>query len=152
MPVIVRALLVEGADPSSVTPSDVLDSLQLVGHERTAAEVEAKCDLASAMLRQPHALTAEACAKLRDAVDAGLRNGDQCRGRDSVDHATEFQLNVTVSELAEIISQSSVTNLRRVAESFLEAAWDEDAQIFVRRYSGDTRPWIPFHTDTVPLR
>lgn len=150
MPVVVRALLVEGADPSSVTPSDVLDSLQLRGHERAAAAAEAKRDLAIAMLCQPHALTAECCEKLRNAVDAGLQNGDQCRGRDSVDHATEFQLNLTVSELAAIIGQNSVTSLRRVAENFLESAWKEATQIFVRRYSGDTRPWIPFHRDQVP--
>ena len=43
-------------------------------------------------------------------------------------------------------------SLRRVAENFQESAWEEDAQIFLRRYSGDTRPWIPFHTDKVRLR
>ena len=26
--------------------------------------------------------------------------------------------------------------------------WEQKASIFVRRYSGDSRPWIPFHTDT----
>ena len=148
MPTAIRDLLVEGADPSSVAPSAVLDSLQMTGPERAAAEAEARCDLASAMLCQPHTLSAEACARLRDAVDAGLHNGEQCRGRDSVDHATEFQLNVTVAELAAIIGQDSVANLRLVAEDFVESAWDEEAQVFVRRYSGDSRPWIPFHTDT----
>ena len=64
MPVVVRALLVEGAAPSSVTLSDVLDSLQLRGPARAAAEAEARCGLASAMLRRPQALTAESCAKV----------------------------------------------------------------------------------------
>ena len=64
MPVVVRALLVEGAAPSSVTLSDVLDSLQLRGPARAAAEAEARRGLASAMLRRPQALTAESCAKV----------------------------------------------------------------------------------------
>jgi hypothetical protein len=99
----VPALLVEGADPSAVAPSAVLDSLQLTGAERVAAEAEAGCELASAMLRKPRAISAAACAALRSAVDQGLEISDQCRGRDSVDHATEFQLNLTVAELGMIV-------------------------------------------------
>ncbi len=120
----------------------------------------------------PAALSARACASLREAVDRST-----FEDVDTVDGQLEYQLTLSAAELAEAIGDAAAASLyalaaeahaRLVAPDVREAAaaapeWDAlgfeppplapgaPFYILVRRYSAATRPWFPFHYDGATL-
>ena len=118
----------------------------------------------------PGALSPEACAALRGAVDR-----DRRVDADSVDNCPEFQLNLSHNDLEELIGADQTAALMRLPRQYSvkrdvaraaaagadsselaeveRAATDQAERVatlrecFVRVYSGATRPWNPFHVD-----
>ena len=149
MPHLSRRLLLEGADPASVDPEALFKDLRLSDADQDAAR--RGLDSASAVLRRPNVLPPAACASLRAAVDA--EHSQRC---DTVDGAPDYQLNLSVERLDELIGGASAA-LWQLSSDFLGANASSAAElagaseIFVRRYAAGSRPWNPFHTDSSAL-
>ena len=119
------------------------------------------------------AISPSGCAALRAAVDS-----DRDVTRDSVDHMAQHQLNIKVERLIELIGRPDVDGLWRLADELLAMQRDEAIEranaagtevpsavasateavekgfyvdLFVRRYTRETRPWIAFHHDVSSL-
>jgi len=137
MPLVSRRLLLEGVSPSDVRPEELLADLHL--DEPTAAAARRGLDSASAVVRVPGLLPPAACARLRAAVDAERQQ--KC---DSVDGAPDHQLNLSPARLEQLIGSEAAEALWQLAG----AGARDDAELFVRRYTADSRPWTPFHVDT----
>ena len=139
MPNISRRLLLEHADPHSVAPSLLLEELQL------PAET---VSLGAPVLRRPGLLSDDACATLRDAVDHDHREKP-----DSVDGAPDHQLNLSREQLVALIGTATVEALWSLPVELQGEATTPlvDAQIFVRRYTPETRPWNPWHVDSAAV-
>lgn len=122
-----------------------------------------------ALLRKPGAIGPSGCAALRRAVDM-----ERDVTRDSVDRQAQHQLNISVAALIELVGASEVERLWRVADELLALQRAEAAalaaetgvdtsetvrekteaadggfyvDLFVRRYTRESRPWIAFHQD-----
>ena len=104
MPSLSRRLLLEGAEPSSVAPEALFEDLQLTLDVQQSARNGLAS--ASAVLRVPGTLSAIACARLRAAVDS--EHQQRC---DTVDGAPDYQLNMSVDRLTELIGSSTVAAL-----------------------------------------
>lgn len=141
MPGAVRRLLVDNADPSTVSVLQLLAELSIKPerHLLTAAG-------AARVVRAPCALSNAACENLRLAVDR-QRNATKA---DSVDGAPEHQLPLSLIQLEELVGKDAVQSLCKLAREFVKAD-EHPADIFVRRYSGGTRPWNPFHHDSAAV-
>lgn len=121
------------------------------------------------VVRRPRMISLEGCAALRGAVDA-----DRDVSRDSVDRMAQHQLNIKVERLIELIGRAETEALWRLADEVLEIQRAEATEradasgqpmtaataevteaadggfyvdLFIRRYTRDTRPWIAFHHD-----
>lgn len=121
------------------------------------------------LLRRRGAIGASGCAALRQLVDA-----DRNVERDSVDGKSQHQLNIGAEQLITLIGRSEVESLWRLADELLASQSDQarakahaagtavssamleateaatggyHVDLFVRRYTRDTRPWIAFHQD-----
>jgi len=174
MPTLSRRLLLEGMTPTSVAPEALLSELQL--EAGTASRARHGLGSRTAILQRPGILPASACARLRAAVDAERQQ--KC---DTVDGSPDEQLNLSAAQLDELIADPSASaalwglpaefllsdsqddggnygsraacfadscaKLRLLPDSFAP----ESAEIFVRRYAADSRPWNPFHTDSAAL-
>jgi hypothetical protein len=174
MPTLSRRLLLEGMTPTSVAPEALLSELQL--EAGTASRARHGLGSRTAILQRPGILPASACARLRAAVDAERQQ--KC---DTVDGSPDEQLNLSAAQLDELIAdpsasaalwglpaefllsdsqddggnygsraacfEDSCAKLRLLPDSFAP----ESAEIFVRRYAADSRPWNPFHTDSAAL-
>ena len=104
-----------------------------------------------ALLRRPSVIGPAGCAALRAAVDA-----ERNVTRDSVDEQAQHQLNIRIGRLTELIGREDVKSVWRLADELLAMQQPEPSaapcgyvvDMFVRRYTRETRPWIPFHHDT----
>ena len=105
MPPIVKSLLVENADPSTVTVEALLSAL---GKDELAASAR-EADV----LHAPAALSPKACAALRSAVDCERR-----LSADSVDTCPEHQLNLSVQALELLIGAEEAARLMRLPREF----------------------------------
>ena len=121
------------------------------------------------VVRRPRMISLEGCAALRGAVD-----NDRDVSRDSVDRMAQHQLNIKVERLIELIGRAETEALWRLADEVLEIQRAEATEradasgqpmtaataevteaadggfyvdLFIRRYTRDTRPWIAFHHD-----
>ena len=126
-----------------------------------------------ALLRKKRAIQPAGCAALCAAVDFE-RNMEN----DSVDNKAQHQLNITIDRLIEIIGREDVDVLWQLADDLLAlqrveaealakktgvqvsaelaekiemAKGGYKVDMFVRRYTRETRPWIPFHYDSSNL-
>lgn len=109
-------------------------------------------------MRVEGALSAAACARLRQAVDE-----ERCTVADSVDGLPEHQLRLDQAALEELVGAEQCARLLRLPVEYVHT---ENAQhggepveasvaerfgrleeAFVRRYSAGTRPWNAFHQD-----
>jgi len=98
------------------------------------------------VLSWPQALSPEACARLRAAVDAERQA--RC---DSVDGAPDHQLNLSRERLESLVGVAATGLLWSLPAKFAakpRELGEGSVEIFVRRYTPDSRPWIPFHNDS----
>lgn len=143
MPALARQLLVDSVDPRHVDSESLLDSLQLPNELRDAAKLGFDVKADDAVLRRPRCLDPNTCAKLRQAVCK-----EKQEMRDTVDGAPDHQLNFDQEGLRKLIGDEPVDALWRLpAELAGREEVPRQVEIFVRRYSVDSRPWNPFHTD-----
>ena len=121
------------------------------------------------VVRRPQMIGARGCAALRSVVDA-----ERDVSRDSVDQMAQHQLNLPVERLIDLIGRAETEALWRLADEVLAVQRDEaaararaagrpvpvataealapadggfHADLFLRRYTRETRPWIAFHRD-----
>ena len=142
-----RQLLVDGVDPCSIELDELADDLKLPLHMEEAY-----------VLSHPGALSPAACTTLRELVDR-----ERSTGVDTVDGAADNQLNLSRERLESLIgveaAQAALVDIPFAfceREARMSAAADLRlgrlrTEIFVRRYTGNTRPWIPFHTDRAAI-
>ena len=164
MPILSRHLLLEGVEPSSVPPAELFEDLHLTADVKVAAQ--RGLGSPGAVMRRLGVLPPAACARLRAAVDA-----ERQQKSDTVDGAPDEQLNLSADRLDELIDDASASAAlwklpAEFAASAASRAIDDEqlcelrgglssargeAEIFVRRYASDSRPWNPFHTDSSAL-
>lgn len=140
------------------------DDTELVTYLTCEKLVYTRC-----VLRRAGAISPSGCAALRKLVD-----DERDVTRDSVDHKAQHQLNIGIDALIGAIGRPQVEALWRLADEVLatqRAEWAERARrqstevphaavrateaadggfhvdLFVRRYTRETRPWIAFHHD-----
>lgn len=153
MPATVRSILVDGADPSTVSTASLISELG-ISARRHLVEQGAQ---PARVLHVPSILGADACAALRSAVDA-----QRSTRVDSVDGAAEYQLPLSLAGLRSIVGDAAVsalcalpTSFRHVGHADADGAGSSRAEgpsdIFVRRYTSGERPWNPFHHDSAAL-
>ena len=152
MPTAVRAVLVDGATPASVSTADLFRALRLTEPAYRAAIKGAALSAESAVLQVPGALSPAACRALRLAVD------ERAQAKvDTVDGCPDHQLNLDRSALEQLVGTDAVAALWSLPAAFsklrgvpaLGAGFS--VETFVRRYSAVTRPWIPFHCDSATI-
>ena len=151
MPPLVRSLLVDGGDTDlvGVRPMALFAELLLSEEAFRDAERGATQMLSEAVLQRREVLGAAECQRLRGAVDAG-----QTTNRDTVDGAPDHQLNLNGSAFAAVVGAEAAGRVDRVARDFAVRMGGLElgpGAVFVRRYSRDTRPWIPFHCDSATV-
>ena len=175
MPKPVRKLLIERKTPSSVSPSKLLRSLLLSREHYTSAVIGARMPAKKAVLRIPGLLDLVQCKRLCEAVDKRMtQNRDTVDGapdfqlnveEDNVPNAirliqdhTRKKLNHAAWRLLQLqmkgdnspaASNSSTASLFSAEDMDLLTSISAcPPKMFVRRYSPDTRPFIPFHCDS----
>ena len=165
MPPLTRRLIAENADPAVADPYTLLRELRLAEPAFRAADAGLRLSVDAAVRRYRGALAPASCSVLRRAVDDDRR---RTRRRDTIDGGPDHQLNLSEIELEELVGATAVRSLLQMAaeaEATIPAAVplaDNDGgggggataarpEFFVRRYSSGTRPWIPFHCDTVSV-
>ena len=151
MPPLVRSLLVGGGDKDlvGVRPMALFAELLLSEDAFRDAERGATQVLSEAVLQRREVLAAAECQRLRGAVDAG-----QTTNRDTVDGAPDHQLNLNKSAFAAVVGAEAAGRVDLVAKDFAVRMGGVElgpGAVFVRRYSRDTRPWIPFHCDSATV-
>jgi hypothetical protein len=106
----------------------------------------------------PHALSAEACAALRRALDEHAREQLPASRRDSIDGQPEHQLDLSRALLEHLVGEAAVHRLWELADQHLRALHGGElpgearaGYIFARRYTAATRPWCPLHEDKAEL-
>ena len=166
LPPTLHTLLVDGADPSTVSTDDLLNELRVDPNRHL-------CDLDANVLNRPEALSARACAVLRDAVDS-----ERSIKLDSTDGAPGHELPLKLSQLVSMIGEQEARSLYISLPHIFQQQQQQQQQqhqqqhhhqqqqqhappistgatgdatpphdIFIRRYTADTRPWINFHAD-----
>ena len=156
-PLVHRALISDEVD------EDTAALVNHLGNSRLGAT--------RSVLQKKRALSPKSCAALRDLVDV-----ERDVRRDSVDHQPQHQLSIKVDRLTELIGFEDVRRIWRLADELLtqqrEEACAESAatgeavpaetatqteaadggymvDLFVRRYTRETRPWINFHCASI---
>jgi uncharacterized protein (TIGR02466 family) len=140
----VRRFLVEHADPASATDAE----LNLIrGHGRAA---QMPHDREGRVIENIAALSAAECETLCGFAAEHMISIVP----DSVDDLPEYQVNLSIESLSELVGRDRVATLLKIPEA-LGAAADlatgdlyERVDIFLRMYSPQTRPYIAFHSDT----
>ena len=141
MPSPLRSLLVDNAPTYSVDAAALAAALPFLPLDMpmgSAADVVSMTGL----------IDTKGCAALRGAVDA---RRDEVF--DSVDGSADHQLNLSESELEELIGSEQLDAIRQAARDLDLRCGGSGArelpliEAFVRRYTPATRPWHPFHQD-----
>ena len=139
-PPTVKQLLVDGCNPEDIRSSELLSELRIT----TLREAR--------VLQRKAVLTSAHCKRLRDLVAKNEQTNV-----DTVDGGPDHQLNISRSQLVDAVGEDAAA---LICEG-LPREFDEDlvrrqrapprCEIFLRRYTGATRPWIPFHNDNAAI-
>ena len=161
-PNTVKRLLVDGVDPSSVSVHELLSELRLDPSKHLLLGEE----LEEHIMRIPDALSSVACAALRAAVDD---ESNRSVKKDSVDGGAEHEIVLDLASLTALVGNAVARELCILPTKYKRWQAGESRppstpksrqrppvpsiprEVFVRRYSGDTRPWIPFHADAAAV-
>jgi uncharacterized protein (TIGR02466 family) len=140
----VQRFLVQHADPASATEAE-LDLIR--GH---GIPTDTPSDPDGRLIENIAALSAEQCETLSRFAEAHMTSIVP----DTVDDLPEYQVNLSVEGLTELLDRDTVAALLKMPEA-LDAPSDlaigdlyERVDIFLRMYSPQTRPYISFHSDT----
>jgi len=157
-------LLVANVDPGSVDAMDLLRS-SIKGKEQFG---DALCgyERKEGGLRTVRCLTREECKALKDFIDEMTMrwHGPNARANvhwstriDSVDRCPDYQINLYPSDLARIVGAEGYKRIFNLPFALAAPQQTELLEpehtglkmgVFLRKYSVDTRPFIPFHVDT----
>lgn len=140
-----HALLLDRCDPSNVSADELLDSINAISpSDRVAARLVLHGSVERAVHRAM-VLDATQCGILRDHCRAHLQMEP-----DSVDGAPDCQVQLTQADLQELLGADTVRHLWRLpgAAGLIKGeSWNGAVDCFLRRYTAETRPFIPFHCD-----
>jgi uncharacterized protein (TIGR02466 family) len=139
----VRRFLVENADPSDAREADLA---AIRSHGNVGAD-PAEAD--GRLIENVAALDPDQCEALCRFAEAHMTSIVP----DTVDDQPEYQVNLSVEDLAELLGREKVDELLKLPEA-LGAPGDlatsdlyERVDIFLRMYSPQSRPYIAFHSD-----
>ena len=163
-------VMVGNVDAAAVPPDALLRELagarQLKYCAFRAAQLALGRERGEVILSEPAALSAEACAKLREAVDAHASTAPE-----PADGLPLEQLDLSAAQLERLIGQQAAHALWRLPHRFMERSGalrhvaaaeppgegegegeGEGAPVppyatFVRRYGADSRPFFKMHAD-----
>jgi len=132
----VQRFLLQHADPGSARESE----LALIQRHGLGGEAVGQ------LLTKEAALSVEQCETLRRHAEAHMTSVTP----DTVDDLPEYQVNLSADGMRELLGRESTDALFRMPEAIGaprgEAA--ERIDIFLRKYSPETRSYIAFHSDT----
>ena len=148
LPPLARKVLVDGVTLEPGLARDLLESLSLPQETKEAALSCLEDD--SVQIQQACVLLPESCAVLRGHCDKHLSSGP-----DSVDGAPTFQVQLNLLQVEKLLGLKASQELRTCSENLLRALEPANGtakfpllgDIFLRRYTSTTRPFIPFHCD-----
>lgn len=131
----VQRYLFDHADPADASSEDLA---RIKAHGSGEAEA-GRLEIVPAMLDE------RACAQLRAYAEAHMTSIVP----DTVDDLPEYQVNLTIAGLRELIGAEAAEALLRMPHSFGAGDGDglERLDIFLRKYSPETRSSIAFHAD-----
>ena len=145
LPATVRGLLIDQVDPLTISVDSLLKDLRVDPERHLLGELSAH------VMSIRSALPDGACETLRAAVDD---ESNRSVKKDSVDGGSAHELVLDLASLTALIGHAAARELCLLPARYAE--WQRHprplvpavpAEIFVRRYSSDTRPWINFHAD-----
>ena len=139
---LVHSLVVDNASPSEIPLDALLCEIGIDPRQILSADNRVHT------LRVERALDAAACEALRGAVDV-MRTTRV----DSVDGAADHQRPLSLEELESLIGARQAETLCSLPAAFSPVHEQQmrPTEIFVRRYTGATRPWNPFHQDSAAV-
>jgi hypothetical protein len=131
-----RRFILQHAEPSSATAEEIA---RIRRHGRDS-------DDPGRFIIIESALTDAECAQLRAYADEHLTSVVP----DSVDDLPEYQVNLTPGDLGGLLGEARLDGLLRLPQRLggASAGPAERLNIFLRKYSPATRPYITFHADT----
>lgn len=132
---VVRRFLLEHADPASASEAE-LAKIYDYGH-RGGIEAQLFCEAA--------VLSDEHCATLCRYAEAHVTSIVP----DSVDDLPEYQVDLTITDLQELLGHEKAEDLLNRPQTYDPSRFKtaERIEIFLRKYSPQTRPYIAFHAD-----
>lgn len=142
---LAHALLIERCDPSKVSADELLDSIDAIS---PSDKVGARLALHGSARRAAHrvvVLSKDQCEVLCNYCRAHLQMEP-----DSVDGAPDSQVQLTRAKLQGLVGAETVQQLWRLpaaAALMSESHWTGTVDCFIRRYTAESRPFIPFHCD-----
>jgi uncharacterized protein (TIGR02466 family) len=136
----IQRLLIDHGDPQTASAAE----LAIVRNYGTGGDSSDRGRLFIA----PGTLDAAACAELRAHADAHMTSVVP----DTVDDLPEYQVNLSLDGLSDLIGAERAATLLALPESVgappvAAPSGYERISIFLRVYSQDTRRYIPFHAD-----
>jgi hypothetical protein len=131
----VRRFLLEHADPASASAAE----LELIRCHGSSGKAEGR------LLTQDAVLDIEQCETLRRYAEAHITSVVP----DTVDDLPEYQVNLTEGDLQHLVGRDSAKTLLRMPEAISAPAGEmaDRIEVFLRKYSPRTRPFIAFHSD-----
>lgn len=99
-----------------MTPAQLLRALRLSEPAYRAALSGLQQNSERSVLREQEVLPKSACATLREAVDAAVTT--QPHGKDTVDGAPDFQVNLTVDQMTNLIGIENMARLGSLVHRF----------------------------------
>lgn len=161
-----RSLLVHATRPEALDADALIRELALAKQsltfDRRVREMLHNAE-GGAMLRAPAVLSAEACVALRQAVDAGasMRHGGTDGMPEHTLHLERAGLEALIGHAATATLWALPTRYRQQAAAAQAAAGGDAVaahhgeprvmEIFIRRFSAATRPWIKMHADVAAV-
>ncbi|WP_444930914.1 2OG-Fe(II) oxygenase [Microbulbifer sp. SSSA002] len=139
----VKRFLLNNADPASATAEE-LEQIRSYGTNNSAHG-----NSPVVVVDNLPVLTADQCTVLRRHICEHITSVVP----DSVDDQPEYQVNITLEQLAELLDQCTVDKLLALPDILHQHAdlngeeGNRQTTIFLRIYSPDTRPYITFHSD-----
>ena len=132
----VQRFLLDHADPGSASDAE----LELIRRHGLASGLDGQ------LLAHEAALNIDQCGTLCRFAKAHMTSVVP----DTVDDLPEYQVNLTVDGLKELLGPDSVAALLKLPEAVGAPPGEapERIEIFLRIYSPQSRPYIAFHSDT----
>ena len=146
------------ADATAIVEEVFGSDIEEIEDQRRSAALDALLDPnpGNRVKTIPDVISTADCMALREYCDQALAERGSLEGsRDNVDGLPDFQINISVSEMR-ILLHHVGERVSRLVCDLDQVAFGKSCRgppgIFLRRYTANSRPWMPFHTDSNAVR